>query len=95
MNAAASEACRRCGGPNFIWFAPSPLWNLVMRENDINGRIQFADLVCAGCFMQIAAELGVAGKWRLTIDPEPDELIYTTPSGRVWNPETWLWEESA
>lgn len=59
----------------------------------INGPIKFADLVCVGCFMELAAEMGVEGKWRLTIDPEPDGLVYETPSGRIWNPEKWLWEE--
>lgn len=87
-----SEQCRRCDGPNVIWSAPSPLWNLVMRENDINGRIQFRDLVCMKCFIELAAERGITRQWRLTVAPEPDGLIYETPSGRVWNDRTWLWE---
>jgi hypothetical protein len=74
-----------------IWFAPSPLWNLVMRENDINGPIQFADLVCIPCFIALAAEVGVTGKWRLTVDPEPQGLIKETPSGRIWSESRQLW----
>jgi len=27
------------------------------------------------------------------VDPEPLGLETVTPSGRTWNPETWLWDE--
>lgn len=87
-----SEDCRRCGGKNVVWSAASPLWNFVMRENDINGPIKYADLVCIPCFITLAIEKGlpVVG-WRLTLVPEPEGLIYETPSGRVWDPEKFLW----
>lgn len=96
-SAGPGEDCRRCGGPNVIWFAPSPLWNKVMRGNDICGDPLFNDLVCMPCFVALAAEAGVVGVWRLTADPEPEGLIYTTPSGRVWDPDRFLWvaEEQA
>jgi hypothetical protein len=90
---AASEICQRCGGPNAVvpWFVPSPLWNLVMRCNDINGDPLYGDLVCPACFLAIATEAGVAGTWRLTVDPLPDDLVTVTPSGRVWDDEAGLW----
>lgn len=93
FDAGPHERCRRCGGANVVWFAPSPLWNLVMRENDINGPIQFGDLVCIPCFIGLAAEKGVQGVWRIGVDPEPEGLVKITPSGRVWNEETHLWDE--
>lgn len=89
---AEDEACRRCGGPNVVWSAPSPLWNLVMRGNDINAETQYADLVCIACFVEMSEEAGVMPKrWRVYADPEPAGLIYETPSGRVWDAERWLW----
>ncbi len=89
----ATERCRRCGGENVNWCAPSPLWNLVMRGDDINGDSLFHDLVCPRSFMVLAEEAGVSGQWRVAVDPEPAGLIETTPSGRTWNPKTWMWDE--
>ena len=91
---AAHEWCRRCGGPNVAWSAPSPLWNYVMRGNDINGEAQHGDLVCMTCFVVLGAEAGLsASGWRLTLHPEPEGLTYETPSGRVWDAEAFLWVE--
>lgn len=89
----SDETCRRCGGENITWFAPSPLWNFVMRGNDINGEPLHGDLVCLRCFVVLAEEAGIKGRWRLTADPEPDGLVYETPSGRIWDPERWQWVE--
>lgn len=90
------ERCRRCGGPNVIWSAASPLWNYVMRGNDILGEAKFSDLVCMPCFVTLAVEAGLPMHgWRLTLTPEPEGLIYETPSGRVWDPERFLWVEPA
>jgi hypothetical protein len=87
-----AELCNRCGGENVIWATPSPLWNLVMRGNDINGDPKWGDLVCIRCFVVLAEEAGVRpSRWRLTADPEPEGLIYETPSGRVWDRDRWLW----
>ena len=90
-----AETCQKCGGPNPSWAAASPLWNYVMRGNDINGQPLFGDMVCIRCFIQIAEVMSdlPAGEWRLTIHPEPDGLKYETPSGRVWDPEQFLWVE--
>lgn len=89
-----SEYCRRCGGKNVTWSAASPLWNFVMRENDINGPIKYSDLVCMPCFITLAIQKGLPTiGWRLTLVPEPEGLIYETPSGRVWDPKKFLWVE--
>lgn len=94
LTLSKDEYCRRCGGGNVIWSAQSPLWNYVMRENDINGPIKYADLVCVPCFMELAVEKGLpAIGWRLTLVPEPEGLIYQTPSGRYWDHERFLWVE--
>jgi hypothetical protein len=92
---AESERCHRCGGRNVCWRAPSPLWNLVMRGNDINGKALYGDLVCIGCFFELAANAGVAGRWNVTVEPDPGWMQTITPSGRVWNPVAWLWESAS
>ena len=90
--AGADEICGRCKGPNVIWVTPSPLWNFVMRDNDINGQTKFGDLVCIQCFIQLAELAGIRPKrWKVNADPEPVGLIYETPSGRVWDARQWLW----
>lgn len=95
MSSLASDAedCLRCGGPNVIWFAPSPLWNLVIRGNDINGDALYGDMVCMPCFVILAAEAGVSGVWRLSVDPEPEGLVKVTPSGRVWDEDANQWRD--
>lgn len=92
---AIHEWCRRCERENVSWAAPSPLWNLVMRGGSINGDWQHSELICIGCFVDLARLAGVAGHWRVTVSPEPEGMETVTPSGRVWDPETWLWKEPA
>lgn len=87
------EICHRCGGENVRWSAPSPLWNKVMRGNDINGEPRYGDLVCIRCFIVLAFEAGIDGTWRVGLDPEPEGMIYETPSGRVWDQVRGLWVE--
>lgn len=88
--------CRRCGGPNVhAWSAPSPLWNQVMRGGDINAPDLFGGIVCTVCFAELAEEAGIAESWRFDAERIHAELATVTPSGRVWNPQTWLWEEPA
>lgn len=87
----ASEVCNRCGGENVTWSAPSPLWNIVMRGNDISGTPLWGDLVCMRCFAVLAHEAGLDGRWRLSLNPEPEGLVKETPSGRVWDADRWLW----
>lgn len=86
------DRCHRCGGPNVVWFAPSPLWNQVMRGGSINGVAPWSGIVCPTCFVQLAEAAGVASMWRLSAEKVNVELETVTPSGRVWNPDTWLWE---
>jgi hypothetical protein len=83
--------CRRCGGPNITWSAPSPLWNAVMRGGDINADDDFGGIVCPVCFGQLAQERGVASMWRLDAEHVQVKLPTVTPSGRVWDPQRWLW----
>ena len=87
------EDCKRCGRGNVVWFAPSPLWNAVMRGGSIDGEPEFSDLVCASCFMQLAEEQGIATRFRVFAEEVNVELETTTPSGRVWDDERWLWVE--
>lgn len=86
--------CGWCGGDNPVWTAPSPLWNEVMRGGDINGRDLFSGVVCPSCFAKLASREGIADGWRLTARVVHVELKTVTPSGRVWNPDTWLWDDA-
>ena len=88
------RVCRRCGGPNVhAWSAPSPLWNQVMRGGDINAEDRFGGIVCPVCFAALTEEAGIAELWRFYAERVHVELATVTPSGRVWNERTWLWEE--
>lgn len=90
-----SEACRRCGGENPPWSAPSPLWNAVMRRGSINGPPEFNDLVCATCFTVLAEEKGIASQFRVTAENVNVELETVTPSNRIWDEDRNLWIEPA
>lgn len=94
-DAQTETPCGRCGGPcGDHWSAPSPLWNYVMRGDDINNEYQ-SELVCPPCFIAAAEErFGRSLHWRLDAVGVDDLLTYVTPSGRVWNSETWLWDDA-
>jgi hypothetical protein len=85
--------CRYCGGPNISWSAPSPLWNEVMRGGSINGMERLDGIVCPTCFCLMAEVAGVAVGWRVDTRKVLVPLETTTPSGRVWNEQTWLWDD--
>lgn len=87
--------CQRCHGPNVVWSAPSPLWNQVMRGGSINGDESPYSIVCPTCFAILALEQGVAAVWRLSAERVYVPLETVTPSGRVWNEETWMFETVA
>lgn len=87
------RTCARCGGPNIVWTAPSPLWNEVMRSGSINGDELHDGVVCPICFAQLAEAAGVAEIWRLNAERVHVPLETITPSGRVWDETTWLWSE--
>lgn len=96
QSSAHPEAvCRRCGGPNVSWFAPSPLWNAVMRGGSIDGPWEFGELICPTCFCVLAEERGVACDWRLHAQAIKVELETVTPSGRVWDAAADLWRDAA
>lgn len=85
------DYCNRCGGPNVSWVAPSPLWNAVMRGGCINGPLEFNEIICPTCFFILADERGVASEFR--VDAQALVPLQTvTPSRRVWNENTQLWE---
>lgn len=88
--------CNRCEGPcGDYWTAPSPLWNYVMRDDDIDGPWQYGEIICAQCFMLLTEEkIGRPVRWRLYAEDINVPLQTVTPSGRIWNPETWLWEDA-
>lgn len=73
--------------------APSPLWNEVMRGGDINGADRFGGIICPVCFAALAEEVGIARRWMFYAEKVMVPLKNVTPSGRVWNEQTWLWEE--
>lgn len=89
----SGEDCKRCGRANSIWFAASPLWNAVMRGGSIDGQPKYGDMVCATCFMQLAEERGIATRFRVTAEVVNVELETTTPSGRVWDEDSFLWSD--
>ena len=91
--AGSESVCHRCHGPNIVWSAPSPLWNEVVRAGDINARGPYDEIICPTCFCVLAQEQDVAFGWRLIAEQVRVQLATITPSGRVWNEETWLWEE--
>lgn len=89
------ERCGRCERRSFMWAAPSPLWNYVMRGNDINGDPLYGDLVCMSCFADLADLVLPDLTWRLVATNVPVDLTTITPSGRVWDDEAWLWRDPA
>lgn len=76
-----------------MWYVPSPLWNEVMRDGDIDGPWQWDEIICPLCFMELAEDKGIAHGWRLDATDVLVELKTTTPSGRVWDPTVDLWIE--
>jgi hypothetical protein len=59
------DTCEECGRPNVVWFAPSDLWNQVMRSGD-RGAPDVFGIVCPMCFIRRAEALGVTSTaWRL------------------------------
>lgn len=93
----AEETCHRCGRDFIFWTAPSPLWNEVMRAGDINhpGAEPYRGIVCPTCFMLLAEKAGVATSWRVYGATVFRHLQTVTPEGRVWNPQTWLFDDPA
>lgn len=90
------RTCRRCNGRNMAngrWAAASPLWNAIMRDGSIDGEWKYNEIICPLCFAELAEEQGIATDWRVDARTVNVELETVTPSGRVWNDETWLWEE--
>lgn len=63
--------CGDCGVANPVWFAPSPLWNLVMGGPD--------GIVCPLCFIKRAEAKGIKqSAWQLM-----PEAVALQPSGEI------------
>lgn len=69
---APEGICRDCGGHNPVWFAPSPVWNLVMGGKDAKG--DPGGVICPVCFTKRAENNGVKPTgWELRPETEqPD-----------------------
>ncbi|ODU36613.1 MAG: hypothetical protein ABS88_00030 [Sphingopyxis sp. SCN 67-31] len=67
--------CDACGQANPVWFAPSPLWNLVVGGPDATD--DPGGIVCPICFIEKAEAAGIMpsdGAWLLTNEaPSPGE----------------------
>lgn len=87
--------CHRCGGPNVAWYAPSPLWNEVMRGGDIDGPWQWNEIICPTCFVVLARDAGIATRFRVDATDVRVPLTLVTPSGRVWDSVIELWVDPA
>lgn len=47
--------CEHCGRVNVVWFAPSPIWNKVVREPNGGADV----MLCPTCFVQLAEIAGI------------------------------------
>lgn len=83
--------CHRCLRRNIRWSAPSPLWNEVMRGGYVDGPELHDGIVCPLCFADLAEQAGIAELWTLQARRVHVELTNTTPDGRVWSDEEFLW----
>ena len=63
-----------------------------MRGGSIDGPWEYDETICPTCFCTLADERGVAMRFRVDAAECLVELETVTPSGRVWNAETDLWE---
>jgi hypothetical protein len=77
------ETCRcdDCGRANPVWFAPSPLWNLVVGGPDATD--DPGGIVCPICFIEKAEAAGIMpsdGAWLLT-NEAPSPLYVLSASG--------------
>lgn len=89
----AEDWCHRCGGDNISWSAPSPLWNRIMRGDNVGGKEPWDGIICPTCFAVLTEQEGVGKMWLLFPQVVLAELKVVTPDGRAWNPDTWKWED--
>lgn len=68
------DFCEQCQRPNVVWFAPSPLWNKVVRERKL------PEILCPVCFIQVAEDAGVRlGAWRVAPEDYADDIPSPLP----------------
>ena len=75
-----AESCQRCSRGNATWFAPSALWNAVMRDESGDDRYHF---VCPLCFVDLAAEKGVDVIWQFAPTTDPDEAAFDAETAEL------------
>lgn len=60
--------CDDCGADNVVWFAPSPLWNKIVRQPDRGD-----PMLCPRCFIIRAEAAGINEVWMVQPENYPDE----------------------
>lgn len=69
------ETCEMCGGRNMVWFAPSPIWNRVVRDP----AAPLPEILCPQCFTEAyEKKFGPPTAWKVTTETEADMV-----SGRI------------
>lgn len=63
------ELCEQCGGRNMTWYAPSPIWNKVVRDP----AAPLPEILCPQCFTEAyERKFGTPTAWRVTTETEAD-----------------------
>lgn len=57
--------CGLCGGKNIVWYAPSPLWNHVVRQR---GK---PEVLCPDCFDDLCNDLDITIIFKTEIISSP------------------------
>ncbi len=57
------STCDDCGGHNVIWFAPSPIWNMVVRDKLAPDAPD--PMLCPSCFMLRADKVSGVKTWMI------------------------------
>lgn len=82
-NLIPESVCQICDGVNPVWFAPSPLWNKVMRYSDGKDTQERYQFVCPNCFIKEAEAIGINPTgWELKEEQPQSE------TARVWSAPT-------
>ena len=64
--------CHDCKGPNVVWFAPSDIWNRVVRTPDTG----MADpMLCPRCFILRAYTKGIDCAWQIAPERPAENIL--------------------
>lgn len=61
------DFCGKCGRPNVVWFAPSPLWNKAVRAKGE------CEILCPVCFVQLAEAAGIPATAWVVMPERPND----------------------